>query len=576
MKFKLKGFETMKKTLSLLLALTMILALSATALAATVTVPTDGILKDHTFTAYQIFSGREENGILSDVQWGSGINSDGFLAALKADTTYGSKFTGCTDAADVAKVLSDNNSNAALANQVAKLAYAKKTGSGKTLTSGENTLADGYYLVVDTTADVGEGGAYNTALLQVVGNINITAKTDAPTSDKMIVEGNNRVEVNEASIGDTVQYEITGTLPSNLADYNTYYYVFTDTLSKGLTPVTDQDGKITVTVKIGDVDVTKYFYIGATNYSETNGTTITVGIQDLLALNKVEGVTVNKDSKIVISYSAILNENAVIAGEGNPNDVTLKYSNKPNESGTGATEAPPENPDQPKPEHPTGDTPKEKVVTFTTELTIKKTDENGKILPGAEFKLEGNGVNVVLVTTEKFTEDTSGEYWKLTDGTYTKTGPTIGGDNDNSADYDNTTTKYTKTVEIVAKGKGKTETTVVGMVDSENGTVTFTGLGAGTYKITETKTPSGYNTIAPIDFTIEFNAETKTFSVKDVTAGQEIVVNGNTLSTTIVNKAGATLPETGGMGTTIFYALGSILVLGAGVLLVVKKRMSAE
>ena len=151
----------MKKTLSLLLALTMILALSATALAATVTVPTDGILKNHTFTAYQIFSGREESGILSDVQWGNGIDSASFLTALKADATYGSLFTGCTDAADVAKVLSDNNSNAALANQVAKLAYANKKGSGTALTSGENTLADGYYLVVDTTADVGEGGAYN-------------------------------------------------------------------------------------------------------------------------------------------------------------------------------------------------------------------------------------------------------------------------------------------------------------------------------------------------------------------------------------------------------------------------------
>ena len=76
-----------KKLASLLLALVMAFALSTTAFAANVTVPTEGILKDHTFTAYQVFSGREENGILSDVQWGSGIASDTFLAALKADTT---------------------------------------------------------------------------------------------------------------------------------------------------------------------------------------------------------------------------------------------------------------------------------------------------------------------------------------------------------------------------------------------------------------------------------------------------------------------------------------------------------
>lgn len=170
MKLQLKGFETMKKTLSLLLALTMILALSATALAATVTVPSDdisgGILKDHTFTAYQIFSGREEGGVLSDVDWGSGINSDAFLAALKADTTHGSLFTNCTDAADVAKVLSDKSSTTpGLADWFAELAYANKTGTGTALTSGENTLADGYYLVVDTTTNVGAGGAYNAALL---------------------------------------------------------------------------------------------------------------------------------------------------------------------------------------------------------------------------------------------------------------------------------------------------------------------------------------------------------------------------------------------------------------------------
>ena len=135
----------MKKFVGVLLAMIMALAMTMTAFAATVTVPSDGILKDHTFTAYQIMSGREEGGILSDVQWGSGINSGAFLTALKADATYGSLFTDCTDAAAVAKVLGDNNTNTGLANEVAKLAYANKTGSGTALTSGENTLASGYY-----------------------------------------------------------------------------------------------------------------------------------------------------------------------------------------------------------------------------------------------------------------------------------------------------------------------------------------------------------------------------------------------------------------------------------------------
>ena len=208
-------------------------------------------------------------------------------------------------------------------------------------------------------------------------------------------------------------------------------------------------------------------------------------------------------------------------------------------------------------------------MTYTTELTILKNDENHNILPGAEFTLTGNGVNIVLVTTEKFTVATDGTYWKLTNGTYTTTEPTV----DNSADYADTNTKYNKTTELVAKGTGKTEASVVGAVDSETGTVTFTGLGAGTYTITETKTPAGYNTIAPIEFTLTFNVADKKF----VSNNDQIVVgNDNKLDTTIVNKAGATLPETGGIGTTIFYVLGSILVLGAGVLLIAKKRMGEE
>ena len=106
-----------------------------------------------------------------------------------------------------------------------------------------------------------------------------------------------------------------------------------------------------------------------------------------------------------------------------------------------------------------------------------------------------------------------------------------------------------------------------------DGTVTFKGLGAGEYTITETKTLPGYNTIDPITFTLTFDAGTKTFKSdnKNVTVGED-----NTLDTSIVNQKGSLLPSTGGIGTTIFYVVGGILVLAAVVLLVTKKRMSAE
>ena len=540
------------------------MTLSVTAFAANVTVKDDALLNGHSFTAYQVFTGREEGNVLSDVQWGDGINSDDFLAALKADTTYGSRFTSCTTAADVADVLGKNNTDNALAHAVAKLAYANKTGAGTALTAGETTLDDGYYLIVDTTANVGAGGAYNAALLQVVGDINIDVKTDAPTTEKKILD-TDPVDVNEASIGDTVKYQITGTLPTNLDDYNTYYYVFSDTLSKGLTYTTNS-----VAVEVDGVDVTKYFYINASTYNETTGTTITIGIQNIKALSLLEDVNVTEASKIVVTYSATLNENAVIAGEGNPNDVKLAYSNDPNNSGDGTTQPPPENPDEPKPTYPTGETPKDTVVTFTTELTILKNDEKNNILTGAEFTLTGNGVNIVLVTTEKFTEASDGEYWMLKDGTYTKTAPS---DSTSDKYAEPTSTKYAKTIELVAKDTNQPEVSAKGTVDSETGTVTFTGLGAGTYTITETKTPAGYNTIEPVTFTITFDTANKTF-VSDNT--KVVVGTDNKLDTTIVNKAGATLPETGSIGTTIFYVLGSVLLVGAAVLLITKKRMSAE
>jgi LPXTG-motif cell wall-anchored protein len=103
--------------------------------------------------------------------------------------------------------------------------------------------------------------------------------------------------------------------------------------------------------------------------------------------------------------------------------------------------------------------------------------------------------------------------------------------------------------------------------------VKFTGLGAGTYTLTETVTPKGFNTCDPIVFEILFNEETKTFS----SSNNEIdldVVNG-VFTTTVINEAGSKLPTTGGMGTTLFYVFGGIMVLAAVVLLVTKKRMAS-
>lgn len=572
--------KRMKKIVSILLAMVMVLGMSLTVFATEgggdVTSPGTSNTPDegsgsgegdntetprsvpHIYEIYQIFTGEYADGVLSNIKWGA--NGTG-TAGVKVDATILDELESVKDKA------SDTEKLAVIQKYVKLDSNPIETGSG----TEYKGLTAGYYLVKDKDGSQdGANEAYTLYVTQVVDDtLTIVPKADVPTTDKKIVEDGNKVNTNEASIGDEVNYEITGTMPSNIADYKTYYYMFTDTLSKGLTY---KENSINVTVN--GVDVTKYFYKGVGTYDATTGTTIEVGIIDLKALSLLTDLGVGditKDTKVVLTYTAILNENAVIAGDGNPNDVKLSYSNDPNNSGDGST-TPPENPDKPTPEHPTGETPKIEVVTYTTELTILKTDEDGKFLPGVEFTLTGNGVNIVLVTEETFTEAADGEYWKLKDGTYTTTAPTVADDEtDNSADYDDVNKKYKKTTTVVTKGNvGETATDVVGVVGAD-GTVTFKGLGVGEYTITETKTLPGYNTIEPIRFTLTFDAVSKKFTSNNpvVTVGED-----NMLDTSIVNQKGSLLPSTGGIGTTIFYVVGGILVIGAGILLVAKKRMS--
>ena len=519
-----------KKLASLLLTLIMVFAMGTAAFAANVTIPSDGILKDHTFTAYQVFAGREENGVLSDVQWGTGISSDAFLAALKADTTYGSKFSNCTTAAGVAEVLSDNNTNTGLANKVAELAYANKTGNGTALTSGDNTLADGYYLIVDTTANVGEGGAYNKALLQVVGNINITVKTDAPTVEKKVKEGDNYGDVADCNIGDAVEFLLIGSVP-DMSRYTTYKYIFHDTLSDGLTA--PEQGAIKVylsadkTVDTNDTEVTDSFTI------EVSGQKITVSCADL---KTVIGST--SASYVIVKYSAVLNTKAEIGLDGNTNTVKLEYSNKPDQSGSGDTDN-------------TGNTPEDKVIVFTYELDTTKVDgkDNTKKLAGAKFVLlNSDATKVAKITGGKF------DGWQDL--------PTAGTDG-----------KITWAGETV-------------LTSDDNGLFKVAGLDEGTYTLREIVAPAGYNMLEK-DITVVITATTSTTwdGVTPSTALTKLEVTadgtagtGDTstgiAAITIANNAGSTLPETGGIGTTIFYVVGSIMVLAAVVLLVTKKRMN--
>ena len=566
--------KRMKKMLAMLLAVVMVMAMSATAFAAEK--PAD--LSKHTFTAYQIFNADsiDANKELSNITWGEGITAEGQAALLE---TYG-----VSTVPALAKKISNGDIDAkAFALEVAKY---KKDGTGRAVVSGTTTLPIGYYLIEDTTpsdlVDGKEDQVYNLSILKVSDNetpVVVTNKTSVPEVKKEILDPT-PVETNEAGIGEDVTYRFTGSVPSNFADFKTYYYSFTDTLSKGLTYNED----LTVEIKNGEndlVDVTDYFYVNAA--ASGDNTIITVAVGDLKALNLVEGITVNAMSEVVVTYTAKVNEDAIIAGDGNPNKVYLEYSNKPNDSGEPST-TPPDG-KEPEKKTPTGKTPEDDVITYVTELTIIKVDENGNTLQGAEFTLTGTNIHSIKITTgTAFVVDENGTYYKLKNGTYTTEAPqaevrdedgdvTIESNEDlYEAPVDGRYVMYKESTFVETTGEPAADKSVSAFVGAD-GKVTFTGLGAGDYTIEETVVPEGYNKAEDIEFTITYADGVFTSSNPDVVLNSE---KPNTFKTTIINKSGAVLPETGGMGTRIFYVLGTVLVLGAGVLLITKKRMSAR
>ena len=235
------------------------------------------------------------------------------------------------------------------------------------------TAADGFIqsipIVVDVPHVTYNATAPNTFNYEYEIDID-TKVAGVPTVDKKIVEGTNKLEKNDVSIGDTVTYEITSTIPKYPAntDLSKVSYYLTDTLSKGLTfgSVTSVVAKAT-----GKTDLTltseQYALTKTNNTNADNTITFSFNNKDDAA-NKFN--TIKDYDSIVITYTATLNKNAVIAGAGNPNKVKLTYTNDPL---TGST----------------ADTTEITVVTYTYKVDVVKQDSvtDSKKLAGAKFEL---------------------------------------------------------------------------------------------------------------------------------------------------------------------------------------------
>lgn len=577
--------KKLKKMASLLLAMIMVLAMSVTAFAEgetgsiTITDSKNVSVAGKTFNAYKIL----------DVK----LVGEGYVYTVPAEMKdfYINRYRLTGDEGDfdyqVAEKIAAEEDKFAFA--AAALAAAKNVniapGTALAAADAETVTIDnlplGYYVVEDTATTK----PVSALILDTTNpNVEVAIKADKPSIDKKIDGTQDTddsttgdVEYNNAAIGDKVPYKVTSNVP-DMTGYTKYYFVVNDTLSKGLT--FNNDVVITVGNKtlIKDTDFTvTVTSVKDKDDNETGETAVEIVFKNFIQYKELKdqtgAVLAKTGSAITITYSATVDKDAVIGTIGNPNEVTLIYSNNPNVTDNGTSD----NPDKPTPNSPIGETPKKETRTYVTDIEVIKVDPQGNRLAGAEFKIEGTKLNTVLVRTDVYTQSENGEYWKLKDGSYTTIPPVSATDEtDTSKYYENTTTKYVKSVKekAIVKTENVSYTGVVG----DDGVLRFEGLSAGIYIITEIKAPAGYNLLTqPITVTINWTApDANSTECTWAYEGTDTVNETHTNHVTITNNAGAELPSTGGMGTTLFYIIGGILVLAAAVLLITKRRMNAE
>ena len=534
--------KKMRKLTSLLLVLVMVLGLATTAFAAnysiSITEDADAPREGHTYTVYQIFTGDldtvDGKEVLSDVKYGANYTPG---ETVTGDHVEDSVLDEIKDASAFAKKLIDEKLLEGTYNVLYK-------DNNWTITN----VVPGYYLIVDTTVELPDYHTRSAVIVQVVGDVAMTPKSGVVDIVKKVKDINDSVETDidekvwqdsaDHDIGDIVPYQITSNI-IDIDEFTTYEVQFVDTMSKGLTY--NKDAKITmkyVTLNedgeatTGTIDVTSAFELTEAAYAGdktkyTGGKVYTWTCTDLKAL--VDGNLL--DATITIDYTCTLNADASVGSLGNPNEVYLVFNREPGE------------------DKPSGKTPEDTVIVFTFKTDVNKVDPQQKPLTGAAFKLE------------KFiASETGKETYKGITGDWV--------------------------VKTLVK-------------NDEGTTFSFKGMDDGYYRITETQAPAGYNSIDPIYFTVTGTHNEKaddpkltdleTTAVKpdgtsyteaELESGEvaqfDVDPSEGAIATRVVNNRGVELPETGGIGTTIFYIVGGVLVLAAVVLLVTKKRMSHE
>jgi len=534
--------KTIKKLLAALLAVAMVCAMAIPAFADNYWETEEDLGKNHCYDAFQIFTGDvSDDNTISNVAWGSSIaHPNEFLAQLTKDSTIGDKFETSFTPQEAAAVISqwsdsDNNS-IAFARCVCNYVYSD--GDSTPVLQGGHTNGfkleeAGYYLIVDTSSFSSDANndsyhAYNSFLLKVNQknyHVQITPKVVKPTVKKEVYDnddnsswGDNNGWGSSAdhAINEEFKFRLIAKLPEseNNGHAYDYYDKYSVIFHDTLSDGITYDRPDSVVIKSNG----KTYVIPNDSSKYTIGLEsqnyLVVKIPDVKACAKDAGFDLNDGATITVTYTAHLNENAAVNGSAeNKNSVRLQYSNNPRPDGEYWGYTP-------------NYTPESEVYVYTYQLNNTKyhdTAEKGNELKDVGFRLYSDA-------------DYKNEVELYQDGEF-----------------------YYPIKDATDKNKEAVE-----MKSAANGQFNVKGLDAGTYYLKETTTPA--------DFT---PCDVPPVIIKANHKGNQVDLNGSTLSTTIINKkaGGITLPSTGGIGTTIFYVVGGGLMVAAIVLLVTKKRM---
>ena len=551
----------------------MAFAEDATTTTNTITINKNKNNGDVKYKAYQIFKAdvvdpTEEGAtdkIVSNVKWAidDSATQMAIINAIKEDPTYktSNPKPDIVTAQDVADWLTKNVTGTTaetvvnkdhLLNKIAAIVKKDVKATGNSFSAGDsftvptddkNSPKKGYYLFLtdESSLSTSEAAKKNTGtspIFAVVGgsSVTVTEKTSIPTVDKQILDDtkgktadkattDDWKNVGDAWIGQVIDYKLTGTVAANIATYDKYQYEFQDHLSVGLKA---DENSIVVAINGKKIDASSNYYTATVTditdaSNKKTGQDLKVFFTDLKAAARSVNETLDGNSKVVVTYQAQLTSDAEYTAAGNTNEVKLVYSNDPmSPKGTGTSES-------------------KEVTDYVFGFNITKTDPNdssANLVAGFKVKMIKEGATNEVAK------------WLKQDGSFT--------DDEKQA--------YT----FETKGT--------------NNTVSIPGLVAGTYLISESKTPAGYNTIADFEITVTptYNPTTGKLTNLKVTDTSDMVttdldnkVDSTEIPVTIQNKKGSGLPLTGLNGVTFTWIAGGA-VLCIGVAHLIRSRKQAE